>query len=127
MKLIKLSQSEDLNSMILPVADDDVAVGEDGDAFQSFELAVAGSPSAEGSDERSIGTEDLDAIVTRIGNDDVALVVHGHTAEKNSNILVDSATARVGLMDSYRGNLKWPSSVPSWPNEVKTLPLTSKT
>jgi hypothetical protein len=81
--------------MILPVADDDVAIGQDGDAFQSFELAVAGSPSAEGSDERSIRTEDLDAIVTRIGNDDVALVVHGHTTAKKTKFLVHSLTARV--------------------------------
>ena len=65
--------------MVFAIADDDVAVGLDGDAFESLELAVAGTPAAEGFHENAFRIEDLDAVVARIGHDDVALVVHGHT------------------------------------------------
>lgn len=68
-----------LYPMVLPIAHDDVPAAHDGDALQTLELAIAGAPGAEGTEERSVGVEDLDAIVAGVGYYDIALVINGDT------------------------------------------------
>lgn len=65
--------------MIFTVADDDIAVGLDGDTFESLELAIGWSPTTERLHEDTFGVENLDTVVAWIGHDDVALVVYCHT------------------------------------------------
>ena len=80
--------------MIFAIANDDVAIGLDGDAFESLELSVCRSPTAEGFHEDTFGVEDLDAVVAWIGNDDVALVVHRNTPARYQDD-VNSRSSRI--------------------------------
>lgn len=74
--------------MILAVADDDVASGRNGDALEAFKFAVAAAPATEGFQESTVGTEDLYAVIARVGNDDVALIVHGNAPRELKLALV---------------------------------------
>jgi len=49
--------------MILPVANQDVAVGHDRHSFEPFEFRRAGTPSSKGPQESAVGMEDLNAVV----------------------------------------------------------------
>lgn len=62
--------------MVFPIAHQDVAVRHDRNALESLELGVARTPRAERAQEASVRVEDLDAVVTRVGDTDVALIVH---------------------------------------------------
>ena len=62
--------------MVLAIADNDVAVGLDSDAFETLELTVGRPPTAERLHEDTFSVENLDAVVTWIGHDDVALVIY---------------------------------------------------
>lgn len=77
-RLELITFSEDLHTVVLSVADEDVAVGHDRHALEALELSLAGSPAAEGPEEGAVGVEDLDAVVAAVRHEDVALVVHGH-------------------------------------------------
>lgn len=65
--------------MILAVADNDVAGGSDCDPLEAFEFTVTAAPAAERFEEGTFRVKYLYAIVARISNDDIALVVHGNT------------------------------------------------
>lgn len=75
---VLITFSEDLHTVVLSVADEDVAVGHDRHTLQALELSLARSPAAEGPEEGAVGVEDLDAVVAAVRHEDVALVVHGH-------------------------------------------------
>lgn len=68
---------EDLDAVVLAVADQDLPVTHNGDALQALELSRARTPATERAQERSVGMEDLDAVVAGVADEDVALVVNG--------------------------------------------------
>jgi len=70
---------EYLHPMVLPVCHEDVSVAVDSDPLQPLELSIVLPPPPEGSEERAVGVEDLDAIVARIGHKDVTLLIDSHT------------------------------------------------
>lgn len=69
---------EYLNPVIFPIAHNDGSIGRNGDALQPLELRVAAPPAPESPQESPIGMEDLYAVVSRVCDADVALVVDGH-------------------------------------------------
>lgn len=66
--------------MVLPVADQDVAIRHHPDSFQTLELCVIRSPAAKGAQETAVGVKDLNTVVTRIGHTNVTLVIDSDTA-----------------------------------------------
>jgi hypothetical protein len=75
---------EDLDSVVLSVAHQNVAVGHNCHSLQSLELPVPGAPASERSKERSVGVEDLDPVVARVPDADVSLIVHCYSSAKNN-------------------------------------------
>ena len=69
--------SEVIDYMIA-IAYDDVAVGHDGNTFKSFKLSFTLTPTSESLHENSFWIEYLNTIVSRIGHDDVSLVVNSN-------------------------------------------------
>ena len=53
-----------MNAVVLAIADNDVAVGLDSDAFETLELTVGRPPTAERLHEDTFSVENLDAVVT---------------------------------------------------------------
>lgn len=78
--------SKDLHSVVFTVADENVSVGHNGYTLQAFEFTVSGSPASKGSQERTIGMEDLNAVVAAISHKDVTLVIHSHASEKQLKV-----------------------------------------
>lgn len=74
--------SEDLNTMIFTIAYQNIAIRHNGHALEPFELRVTGAPGAESLQETAIRIEDLYAIIARIGNKYIALIIHSHAAKK---------------------------------------------
>lgn len=66
--------------MVLPVADQNIAIGHHGDPFESLELGVIRSPASESTQETAVRMENLDTVVTRIGYTNVALIIDSDTA-----------------------------------------------
>lgn len=66
--------------MVLPVADQDVAIRHHPDSFQTLELCVIRSPAAKGAQETAVRVKDLNTVVTRIGHTNVTLVIDSDTA-----------------------------------------------
>lgn len=75
---------EDLDSVILSVAHQYVAVGHHCHPLQPLELGIPGAPASERSKERSVWVKDLDPVVARVPDADVALVVHCHSSAKGN-------------------------------------------
>ncbi len=72
---------EDLDAVVFSVTNNNVSRGRDGNPFQSFEFARPRSPATKLSQESSLRREDLDPVVARVPDKDVALVVHCHAPE----------------------------------------------
>ncbi len=117
--------------MVFSIGADYIAVWHDGDAFKSlcidwnkvdrklledckykrgtvesrntyFEFSVTGAPASESFYENAVSGEHLDAVVTRISHDDVALVVHGYSsAQMEFNYYFSSA------VQSVRQHVTW--------------------
>lgn len=68
--------SENLNSVVSEVDDDDLTVGRDADAAWSVKFTGTGSGSAESADEDALRREDLNPVVAGVGDDDVTLLVN---------------------------------------------------
>lgn len=129
------ARSKHLDAMVLAITHQNIAIRHDGDAFESLELGIAGTPRAERTQEASIGMEDLYAIIARIGHAYVALVVDGHASadekrreekSRHSAAAISNADwTRLAARLSYLGNLNCPSSEPSTPNVDSTRPFTS--
>jgi hypothetical protein len=62
----KSSLSKDLNPMVLPVGDEYVTGGVDGDSLEALELGVVLAPPPEGAQECSVRVEDLNPVVAGI-------------------------------------------------------------
>jgi len=63
--------------MIFPVRHQDVPAGVGGHAFQALELARGRAPAAKAAQVGAVGVKQLNAIVARVRDEDVALLVNG--------------------------------------------------
>lgn len=81
MSIYLLPKLENLNTMIFPIANQNISIGHDGHALESFEFSIARSPRSERSQETAVRMENLYAIIARIGNAYESLVVHRHTTK----------------------------------------------
>ena len=65
--------------MVLSVTRDDATTAGHCESFQTFELSVSSSPAAEAPEESAIGLEHLYPVIAAVTNNNVALVIDGHT------------------------------------------------
>ena len=70
--------------MVFPIADDDFRVGHDRDALEGFELALAAAPRPEAAQENAVRCEDLNPVVARVSDEDIALLVHCNSPRKRT-------------------------------------------
>ena len=112
--------SEELDPMVLPVRHQNVPLAVHGDSLQTFELPVVLTPPTERPKESAVRVENLDSVISRVGNEDETLLVDSHTPAQIQIYSISRSKPQTNL-----GNLNCPSSVPSEPKVVRTFPLTS--
>ncbi len=77
--LINENVSEDLNSAVPKVSDDDSVEMIDGDSFGVDELTLFLSPRSKGRDPLSLRIKDLNPVVPRVRDEDVVVMIDGHS------------------------------------------------
>jgi len=95
---------ENLYAVVLPVRDDDVLPGGDGDALQPLELAGEGPPLAEAPDALAVGREHLDAVVAAVHHVHVVVRVQRHASEEQKQKPDEIRTKRKNKMVMPRLN-----------------------
>lgn len=90
--------------MILSICYQNVAIGVDGDALQTLEFRVTGTPSTEAPDEGTLGAEDLDTVISTVGHEDVPLIVHGNSPATSGTYVTLMVNEKENHFPSVRSN-----------------------
>lgn len=73
---------EYLDTMIFTITNEDISIGHNGNAFESFELSIATAPRTKRSQETSIRMENLNAVISRISYAYITLVIYCNSSAK---------------------------------------------
>lgn len=120
--------------MILAVAHQNISIRHNANTLESFEFWTTRTPRAEGLQERAVGTVNLYAIIARIGDYNITLIIYSDAPTNRcwTQILALKMLTIIFVKqngkewNAHRGNFSCPSSEPSEPIVFKTFPLTSK-
>ena len=85
--VINMIALEYLDAVVLAVCHKDIAGSVDSNSLETFELAIALTPTAKRAQEGSVWIENLDSVVARVGYKDESLLVDSHTPAQCTSIV----------------------------------------